>query len=459
MKITNLIKSLFLATVVLSSCTQEPMIGPNIEITTTLDAGDVAYAGEPFVIRFVRDKADFYSVYTGRDAANTYGIPGATGTYLNSATDSILITYPAVGQYTLAIVASSTGNQGAEFETKVDSILITVYDRRATFAAFNYYVAPTPPLIGTINGTAITADYTDYPGANYLFKPTYITSSPNAKVYINEIKEENLQTSGQNEYDFSNADEVPLKYIVVSPTGIETEYSVTIVKKEAPTEAKLFFIQNLESTDPLDTASPILDEATNKWAIDLICNNSDWTSTYRFNISASFGASIKLYRVTDKRWLAFSPSSATKYQINAIDSIRIISQSKTDSTTYGFEVYDKLLSSFEFTGIDGKELYPIVNGAIDLGANTITVNMSKAFFVVTDPATKKEVFNSAAEKFIAKWETGATKVKVGDIDVQSGVTELNFKLAKLTDRQVKKTFTFILGNLSFNIDVIINLTD
>jgi len=453
MKITNLIKSLFLATVVLSSCTQEPMIGPNIEITTTLDAGDVAYAGEPFVIRFVRDKADFYSVYSGRDAATTYGVPGATGTYLNSATDSIEITYPAVGEYTLAIVASSTGNQGADFGVKVDSIRVTVYDRRATFAVFNYYITPTPVLVGTINGNVVSAVYVDAPGANYLFKPTFITSSPNALVYINEVKEENLQTSGQHEYDFSNANEVPLKYIVVSPTGIETEYSVTLEKTPPSNEAELFFFQNLDGLDPLDTGSPILlnpgapEGVKKEYAVDFICNNSSWTSTYRLNINASFRSSVQLYRVTDNRWLNFTAGSATRYQINAIDSIRVISESKTVTNTYPLSVYDKLLSTFKFTKGNGKEFYPPLDGVIDLGASTVTFNMSR------------KTYAGDLKALVAEWATGAAKVKVGDTEVQSGVTSLNFELAKATDTQVKKTFTFVVGYSSFNIDVIINLTD
>ena len=452
MKITNLIKSLFLVTIVLSSCTKEDMIGPNIEITTTLDVDDVAYADEPFVIRFARDKADFYSVYMGRDAANTYGVPGATGIYLNSATDSIQITYPTVGQYMLTIVASSTGNQGADFATKVDSFLVTVYDRRATLAVFNYYTTPTPVLVGTIDGTVITADYVDAPGANYLFKPTFITSSPNAKVYINEVKDENLQTSGQHEYDFSNADLVPLKYIVVSPTGLKTEYSVTLEKKDPSNEANLLFIQNLDAMGLLDEAMPFClnpdapEGVEKEYAVDFICDNSSWTTSYRLNISSSFGSSVQLYRRTDNRWLNFTTGSATKYQINAIDSIRVTSQSRMVTTTYEFNVYDKLLSSFDFIKGNGKEFYPPLNGTVDLGAKTVTFNMSKTAYA------------SEFEKLVAEWTTGAAKVKLDGVDIQSGVTELNFKPAA-TDTQVKKTLTFIVGYSSFNIDVVINLTN
>ena len=452
MKITNLIKSLFLAAVVLSSCTQEPMVGPNVVFDTTLEAGNVAYAGEPFTVKVTRNSADFYTIYSGKDATSTYGLPGATGTFMNQATDSLLITYGLAGEYMLTIVASSTGNQGTEVGSKIDSVLVTVYDRRATLAVFTYYATPAPALLGTIDGDVITAEYVDYPGANYLFKPTFITSSPGAKVYLNEVNEANLQTSGATELDFSNADKVPFKYIVVSPTGTATTYSVKLVKKDPPTDAKIEFIQNFTGGVTHDTATPICINPTaavkdQKWAIDFFCNNSDWTNSYRLNIVSSFGSTVSVYRTTDNRWVTYSASAATRWQLNAIDSVRVVSQSRTNTMVYAFNVYDKLISSFKFTKANGKDIYPVVNGKVDLVDNTITFSMSKA------------QFSADLEKLVAEWSTGAAKVKMGNTEIQSGVSELNFKPANATDAQVKKTLSFEAGYSTFDIDVIINLID
>jgi len=447
MKITNLIKSLFLAAVVLSSCTQEPMVGPSVAFNTTLEAGGVAYAGEPFVVRVERNKAEFYAVYSGVSDAKKYGVPGATGDYLNQSTDSITITYPAAGEYMLTIVASSTGNQGVDFGREIDSLLVTVHDRRATFVVFNYYLTPALALVGSIaDDNTITAGYVDYPGVNYLFKPEFITSSPGAKVYLNEVKDENLQTSGVNEHDFSNADQVPLKYIVVSPTGNKTEYLVTLEKKEAEKEAKIDFIQNMTAAIVHDTALPIcINAARDEWVIDLVCNNSDPANRYLFNIVSSFGSTVQIYRTSDNQWTNFS--SATRYYLNVVDSIRVISQSRTKTTTYKFNAYNKILSTFKFVKGNNDNFNPHVNGIVNLEENSVTFNLSKS------------TYSAALESLVAEWTTSASKVMLGTNEIQSGVTVFNFKPANAADTQVKRTLSFVLGNSTYDIDVIINLID
>ena len=433
---------LFLAVVVFSSCTKEPMIGPNVSFSTSL-TDNIAYSGEAFSVYVERDQAQFYTIYTGQTGM-VYGEPQAVGIFLNQASDSLEITYQSVGEYTVTVLASSTGNQAQDFDRKIDSIKITVRDRRATIDKFDFSLASSDLVPGRIEGNDIIGSVADIPGYSYLYKPTFFTASDYAKVYLGEIDDANLLESGVTEIDFTDAtQENPKIFIVLSPNGETQEYRLWIKREIPSSEAVLHFIQSRHRTSGaiLDAAVPV--EVNGEYVIDFICNNSPIRDRmYRYNISASYGSTVEINEAG--RWYIFRTS--VDYELRRIEAIRVTAQDQVTSVTYKFKTYEQLLTSFVFTQAGSIVLSPQLPAAIDLDAKTITISMSKGTFA------------NQLDGMVATWAGSMTATKFDGVagEATSGVTKLDFRTGYTSDQRVKKV-TFTVGNTNVEFDLIINL--
>ena len=446
MKIRNLIKMLFLSVVVFSSCTQEPMIGPELAFSTSL-TDNVAYAGEAFAVRVERDKAQFYTVYFGETPETTFGEPGASGRFMNQATDSIENTYQNLGEYMLTVVASSTGNQAADSKLVSKSIKITVLDRRAAFSKFQFSAAAGDEVNGRTNGNEIIADVADYPGRNYVYAPIFYTTSDEAVVTVNGA----VQTSGVTKINFANATKAnPVKYVIQSLDGESATYFAYLEKTPPADKAELSFIQTLKRGLVADEAAPIVIAGANpgdpdRNVIDLICYNSP-AGVYSLNISSSYGSSVKIKE--DGAWLNFN--SADTYDIYKVDSIRVIAQNMVATADFEFYTYAPLLTSFTFTKAATTTLAPQLPATVDLETKTITRYLSKSDF------------GANLNELVAEWAGSMTKVQiVGDKNklttIESGVSKLDFSKIAGDERVMKLRLT--VGNTTADYSLILILTD
>ena len=464
MKLRNLITLVFLSAVAFGSCTKEDMIGPDPSFSTSLidaTATDAtAYAGEAFWVKVKRTNSEFYSLYKG-ETGSIFGVQGAKGETFSITTDSLSVTYKAAGTYILTIVASSAGNQAADYDQKVDSITINVLDRRTAFESFVFYQSATEKVSGVITeseeGNTIFGEAADYPGRNYTSKPIFSTKSPNAEVYLVKDGVETLLISNKTDVDFSTADVKPLLFRVKPPFGDVSDFTVTLAKKEPSKEAVIGFVQILKGTSVLDLATRVLipGSVPERYALDMVCTKTDKTKTYKLKISSSYASTVKLQiaitknKVTTHDFYVFIPNVA--YDIKNIETIRVIPENQKDSIDYEFKLFDPVFDTTDkaaFQFVEGKNgaFNPLLNGDVDMTAKTISFFMSKSGYGDNFKALK------------AKWKTSATNVTVDGVDVTSGVTTFDFTGDPEADVW-KKKFTFLLNYTPFDFDVVINLTE
>ena len=468
MKLRNLITLVFLSAVTLGSCTKEDMVGPDASFSTSLidaTATDAtAYAGEAFWVKVKRTNSEFYSLYKG-ETGSIFGAQGAKGETFSITTDSLSVTYKAAGTYILTIVASSSGNQAADYKQKVDSITINVLDRRTAFESFVFYQSATEKVSGVITeseeGNTIFGEAADYPDRNYTSKPIFTTKSPNAEVYLVKDGVETLLTSNKTDVDFSTADVKPLLIRVKPPFGDVSDFTVTLAKKEPSDEAVIGFVQIIEGINVLDLATRVLipGSVPERYALDMVCTKTIKTAKhelYKLKINSSYASTVKLQiAITDKKgvttrnFYVFSPN--VKYDIQNIETIRVIPENLKDSIDYEFKLFDPVFdvkdkAAFQF--VEGKNgvFNPLLNGDVDMAAKTISFFMSKSGYGDNFKALK------------AKWKTSATNVTVDGVDVTSGVTTFDFT-GDPEANVWKKKFTFFLNYTPFEFDVVINLTE
>ena len=468
MKLRNLI-ALFIAAALISSCTQEKPIDPDVKFSVRSGDGrplsdvkaqlpilnekgevigskdvdaKLVSLGSPIWVYSKKGSAEFRTVFTGVTYSK-YGDLASTGTSFGTA-DSLSVTYNEAGVFSFVFVASSAGNQGNDFLRKVDSMYVKVIDQRAEFNSFTLNGGD-EPVTGTIIENTITGEAFDYPGRDYSkFVPTFGTTSNGAKVYLNEVSEANLQTKGVSKVDFTNATSTtPLKYIVVSPNGEQTIYNVWLKKLDPPDEHELSFIQVLAGGVPSETATPV------GTALDLVCNNVNITESrgYGLKVVASTGAKVEI--LLNDKWEEFSEKK--NYKLFEIKGFRVTAQDQKPEhvTEYEVRVYDKLLTSFSFAG----DLIPAYPGVVDLAAKTITFTLNKEAFTTKPEKEEGETKEPVAliEKLVPSWKGSATKVMVGEVEQVNGVTVQDFSKSQT------KTYTFYAGNTTFEFEVIIIL--
>ena len=448
-----------MSAVVFSSCTKEPMLGPDPSFTTSLKDATAkeatAYAGEPFYVKVNRGNSEFFALFSGISGSE-YGVLGAQGKQYSITTDSLSVTYNDPGVYNLVILASSAGNQAADYKQKADSIKVTVLDRRTGFSSFIFYSSATETVTGLIKeteeGNTIEAGAADYPDRNYTSKPTFRTVSPEAEVYWVKDGVETRIYSAQSDVDFSNAEEEPVVLRVKSPHGVSADYYAKLKKEEPSSAAVISFIQTMQGSSVLDvtTRTLIPGSVPERYALDFVCYKTNKTGRYRMNINSSYASIVKVCLVTtsggvtSRNWYVYSPT--VTYSISTIETIRVIPQNVKDSIDYEFKLFDPLEISFQFTeGKDGV-FNPPVKGAVDLAAKTITFFMSKSGYGDNFKALK------------AKWQTTATKVVVDGVEVESEVTTFDFSGSD-KDEVRKKKFSFFINYTPTDFDVIINLTE
>lgn len=422
----KIIKSITLflsgAAVILSSCTKENMIEPNASFQTSFqkEGKMEASAGVPFYVYVDHNNAQFLTLYSG-NAGAVYGESGAVGVDFNGS-DSLQVTYANPGTYQLTVVASSTGNWAEDFKRTVNTIEVTVIDQRTTFSTFYINSVRTDQIQGVVFDTEVEGEVIDFPGRSYLFTPSFITSAPDAKVYIGSVADENLQVSAQSVVDFSNADTNPIQYIVVAPNGETQTIPVRITKVAASSDTELSFVQSLTPRNEImDTAEP---DANGN--IYFIRNNST-DASYKLSISAAYGSTIEIEY--NGRWATYRET--TRYNLSNVTAIRITAQDTQTQKVYPFYAVDALVTKFVFPLEDVE-----INGTIDNSARTITFNLSNDF--------SEKIKNIAAN-----WEGAATSVTVNGVAQEAGVTRNDFSSPLV--------YTFGVGGAIVDYTVTVNI--
>ena len=157
--------------------------------------------------------------------------------------------------------------------------------------------------------------------ASKVFKPVFETQQSGDKVYIGNV----LQVSGESEVDFTS----PVTYTIVSTGGEQKNIKVVVRWTPLSSENKLFSLSTFSGATLEGHA------AINETDKSITITTSENIS-YRLNIAASFGAKIELFRTSDNRYITYSSSSATRYDLSIISSIKITAQDGVTETEYSF---------------------------------------------------------------------------------------------------------------------------
>ncbi len=151
-----------------------------------------------------------FSIWTGDSYHdyNKYGIDAGVA-FLD---EFFSYAYPEPGTFTVAMVATSYGNNGEEVYEDVDSLKVTITDARAELLEFGFR---SPKVIGTVDGRTLDAEV-PY-GTNLAsLKATFKTSSKFAVVTVDGVE----QLSGKTANDFT----VPVEFVVTAQTGDTARY-------------------------------------------------------------------------------------------------------------------------------------------------------------------------------------------------------------------------------------------
>jgi hypothetical protein len=151
-----------------------------------------------------------FSIWTGDTyhAYANYGIDAG----VNFDEGSWSYSYQEPGTFTVAMVATSYGNNGEDVFEDVDSLVVNITDNRAEFLEFGFR---SPKVDGDIQGQDI---YVEIPyGTDFTrLKATFKTSSKFAVVTVDGVE----QVTGKTANDFTN----PVEFVVTAETGDKKNY-------------------------------------------------------------------------------------------------------------------------------------------------------------------------------------------------------------------------------------------
>jgi len=126
----TILTSLIFIIVFLAACNKEPAMKPSADFTTNLNNNTIQ-TRTPFVIYTDKIVGEWAVYFRGADSISTYSkdFYGAQGVSIDLELDSITVRqYNVAGEYSLTVVASSSGNWGEEYLQDVKTITITVTD-------------------------------------------------------------------------------------------------------------------------------------------------------------------------------------------------------------------------------------------------------------------------------------------------------------------------------------------
>lgn len=383
-----------------NACDTEQLIAPNPNFELSFERSGLTNASVavPFYV-IHKGKADFLTLYDGTEG-RVWGEAGAKGVDFNNA-DSLLVQYNVNGTYKMTVVATSTSNQGVDYQREVLTKEIKVIDQRNTISSFSI-VLQGSSITGTITSNDEILFSVPDIVSSFVFKPVFSISSSTAKVFVNNIE----QTSGVTEIDFTN----PVVYTVKPASGIEKQYTVKFSTFAASSEN--FLTKFILGTTGGNGENGTIDNV-NK-IITLAANYGTNLSAVTLILESSYLSKITINDITY--------ADRTKYNLTStgtkpVKSIKVIAQNNSESV-YSLNVTAlDPVTEFTFMG-----LIPAPVGQIDNVAKTITVNVLKGTDIT---------------KLIAKWKGTVGAVKVGTTVQTNG--------ASINDFSTSKTYTFYKG--------------
>ena len=196
-----------LSILIIWGCEKEDI--PNPRACFTVDVTE-ANVGEP--VSFTNcGEGKAFSIWTG-DSYHAYANYGSDAG-VNFDKDTWSYSYPEPGTFTVAVVATSYGNNGEDVFEDVDSLVVNITDNRAEFLEFGFR---SPKVVGSIEGNDI---FVEVPyGTDFTrLKATFKTSSPKFSVVtVDGVG----QVTGKTANDFTN----PVEFVVTAQTGDKTSY-------------------------------------------------------------------------------------------------------------------------------------------------------------------------------------------------------------------------------------------
>lgn len=343
------------------SCVQEPAIEPSAKFNTKLVDG-VAFAGETFYIYLDGAKGDFYALYRGFSEATTYdeNDPSRTGENISTDTDSVGITFQNAGEYTVTLVATSTGNWAEDILRDVYSLTLNVMDNRAEILSME---------VDRRDGV-ITEDNEILFYAHKLENLTNLrvrfrTASPEAEVYVGD----ELQEDAKNRHDFSavNPDDNegrPVVYEVVAPDGSTKIYVAKFILRD-PSSEKIIY--SLESSDFLGTLT--LREADKEVLVEYYAGDE---------LDVELEAEVSIGAIAEFDGKEISDGGG---DVNLLDDPTILVTAEDLSTLeYTLVFYEKeRIDTFSFIGIEDEgsvlELVPNLFADITFESRTLTMEV------------------------------------------------------------------------------------
>lgn len=259
-----------------------------------------------------------FSIWTG-DSYHDYSKYGLDGG-VSFDDEFFSYAYPEPGEFTVAIVATSFGNNGSEVYEDVDSLRLIITDARAEIIEFGFR---SPKVIGTVDGSSLSA-VVPYGTNLSSLKATFKVSSKFAVVTVSGEE----QSSGKTANDFT----VPVVFIVTAQTGDTARYLAKVYS--IPDTAKQMTEFSINNVPGVFTGDQIL--------VSLPAGFSDFTS-----LKASFEiSSVKAeVSVNDKVQISESTrndySNPVVYTVTAEDgSVNIYTvtvEEEIGFLSYGFE--------------------------------------------------------------------------------------------------------------------------
>jgi hypothetical protein len=362
---------LLASNLVFHGCTKEDIMQPKACFSTDLTEANV---GEPVTFTNCGEGMAF-SIWTG-DSYHSYANYG-TDAGVPLSDEFISYNYPEPGTFTVAIVATSYGNNGEDVYEDVDSLVITITDARAALIEFGFR---SPKVIGIFTEQTISVEVPYGTNLSSL-KPTFKTSSKFAVVTVNGLE----LSSGKTAVDFTS----PVEVLVTAQTGA-TETYIATAYSDPDTEKEMTSFSINEIPGVIDGNSIL---------VTLPAGTQDFT-----RLKADFETSSEKAIVTVNDAVQVSGSSRNDFS----DPISyIVTAEDESSTTYIVSVEEEI----GFTSYGFEQLVPPVYATIsghDLIIQVLEgtpVDSMYASFVTTNHNPT---------------------VKIGDIVQESGVTLNNF---------------------------------
>lgn len=374
----------------LTACTVEESIkvNPEFELTYERNGGVNALAGQAFYV-IPKGSGEFLTLFDGT-TGRVWGETGAKGIDFNKA-DSLAVSYSTAGTYKLTIVSTSSSNFGNEITRLFKTVDVTVVDERNSFT--NFFINDVAGVINPNNEIVFSVpDIT----TNFNFKAIFNTSSPLAKVFVNDVE----QISGTTINDFTN----PVTYKVKSAQSTEKEYKVIFNKYAASSEKQITKFTLGTGTGGNGEVG-VIDEL-NK-TISIIANYGTNVSSVNLYIESSYGSRI----IINSNQYILANATRSRYNLTTTAStIKVIAQNNSEIVYTLIITNQDPVSSFTFLG-----LIPSPVGIIDNVAKTITIDVLKGTDIT---------------KLIAKWVGSNGTVKIGTMNQTNGTTANDFSSPK-----------------------------